>query len=77
MNVNTSESSETEIESFENLKYNIVDNNNNNLLDDSCDPDVNFFNVNLGTLIRRICFLRISIVLKKMSHHQATFQSCI
>ena len=46
MNVNTSESSESEIESFENLKYSIADNNNNILLDDSCDPDVNFFNVN-------------------------------
>ena len=50
MNVNTSESSESEIESFENLKYNIVDNNNNILLDDSCDPNVNFFNVNFENL---------------------------
>ena len=50
MNVNTSESSESEIESFENLKYSIADNNNNILLDDSCDPDVNFFNVNFESL---------------------------
>ena len=50
MNVNTSESSESEIESFENLKYSIADNNNNILLDDSCDPDVNFFNVNFENL---------------------------
>ena len=50
MNVNTSESSESEIESFENLKYSIADNNNNILLDDSCDRDVNFFNVNFENL---------------------------
>ena len=48
MNVNTSESSESEIESFENLKYGIA--GNNILLDDSCDPDVNFFNVNFENL---------------------------
>ena len=50
MNVNTSESSESEIESFENLKYIIADTNNNILLDDPCDPDVNFFNVNFENL---------------------------
>ena len=50
MIVNTSESSESEIESFENLKYSIADNNNNILLDDSCDPNVNFFNVNFENL---------------------------
>ena len=50
MNVNTSESSESEIESFENLKYSIADNNNNILLDDSCDRDVNFFNVSFENL---------------------------
>ena len=50
MNVNTSESSESEIESFENLKYSIADNNNNILLDESCDPDVNFFNANFENL---------------------------
>ena len=50
MNVNTIESFESEIESFENLKYSIADNNNNILLDDSCDPDVNFFNVNFENL---------------------------
>ena len=48
MNVNTSESFESEIESFENLKYSIADNNINILLDDSCNPDVNFENVNLN-----------------------------
>ena len=50
MNVNTSESSESEIESFENRKYSIADNSNNILLDDSCDPYVNFFNVNFENL---------------------------
>ena len=48
MNVNTSESSESEIESLENLKYGIA--GNNILLDDSYDPDVNFFNVNFENL---------------------------
>ena len=50
MNVNTSKNSESEIESFENLKYSIADNNNSILLNDSCDPDVNFFNVNFENL---------------------------
>ena len=50
MNANISESSESEIESFENLKYSIADNNNNILLDDSCDPDLNVFNVNFENL---------------------------
>ena len=50
MNVNTSESSESEIESFENRKYSIADNSNNILLDDSCDPYVNFFNANFENL---------------------------
>ena len=50
MTLNTSESSESKIESFENLKYSIAVNNNNILLNDSCDQDVNFFNVNLENL---------------------------
>ena len=50
MNANISESSESEIESIENLKYNIADNNNNILLNDSCDPDINVFNVNFENL---------------------------
>ena len=77
MNANISESSESEIESFENLKYSIADNNNNILLDDSCDPDLNVFNVNFENLNTLYCSLTISIVLMKMSDHQTTFQSCI
>ena len=50
MNLNTIESSESEIESFENLKYIIAVTNNNILLDDPCHPDVNFFNVNFENL---------------------------
>ena len=44
--MNTSEtasSSDSERPNFENLKYDIVDSSNNILLDNSCDPDVNFF----------------------------------
>ena len=33
---------DTEIKNFEKLKYKIT-NNNDVLLDDSCDPDINFF----------------------------------
>ena len=77
MNVNTSESSESEIESFENLKYSIADNNNNILLDDSCDPDVNFFNVNFENLNTPYLFpVDFSSPYEK-SHHQTTFQFCI
>ena len=43
MNVSTNEKDDTEIKNFENLKYKITD-NNDILLDDSCDPDINFFN---------------------------------
>ena len=43
MNANTKEKYDTETKNFETLKYNIPD-NTNILLDDSRDPDVNFFN---------------------------------
>ena len=56
MNVNTSESFESEIESFENLKYSTADTNNNILLGNSCDPDVNFFNVNFENVNRPYLF---------------------
>ena len=45
MNVNTSETCDTEIENFESLKYEISD-NDDILLNDSCDPDLNFFSGN-------------------------------
>ena len=35
-----------ETKSFESLKYSIAENSNDILLDDSCNPDVHFFNVN-------------------------------
>ena len=53
--MNTSEiasSSDPEHPNFENLKYDIVDNSDDILLHNSCDPDVNFFslkNQNLDT----------------------------
>ena len=46
--MNTSEtarSSDTERLNFENLKYEIVGNSDDIILDNSCDPDVNFFNL--------------------------------
>ena len=42
MNANTKEKYDNETKNFETLKYNIL-HNNDILLDDSCDPDVNFF----------------------------------
>ena len=44
MNVSTNEKSDIEIKNFKKLKYKITD-NNDILLNDSCDPDINFFNV--------------------------------
>ena len=46
MNVNTGEKSSSESQNFETIKYNTADNTPDFLLDNSCDPDVNFFNVN-------------------------------
>ena len=46
MNVNTGEKSISESHNFETLKYNIEDNTPDILLDNLCNPDVNFFNVN-------------------------------
>ena len=43
MNVSTNGKDDTEIKNFEKLKYKITD-NNDILLDDSCDPDINFLN---------------------------------
>ena len=42
MNVSTNEKDDTEVKNFKKLKYKITD--NNILLDDSCNPDINFFN---------------------------------
>ena len=43
MNANTKEKYDNETKNFETLKYNIL-HNTDILLDDSCEPDVNFFN---------------------------------
>ena len=43
MNANTTVEYHTKTKIFKTLKYNISD-NNDILLDDSCDPDVKFFN---------------------------------
>ena len=51
--MNTSEtasSSDRERPNFENLKYEIVDNSDDILLDNSCDPDVNFFSLKTQNL---------------------------
>ena len=48
--MNTSEtasSSDPERPNFENLKYEIVDHSDDKLLGNSCDPDVNFFNLKI------------------------------
>ena len=49
MNANTKEKYDNETKNFEILKYNISD-NTDILLDDSCDPDVNFFNKKFQSL---------------------------
>ena len=51
--MNTSEtasSSDPERPNFENLKYEIADNSDDILLDNSCDPDVNFFSLKTQNL---------------------------
>ena len=51
--MNTSEtasSSDPERPNFENLKYDIVVNSDDILLDNSCDPDVNFFSLKIQNL---------------------------
>ena len=53
--MNTSEtasSSDPERPNFENLKYNLVGNSDDILLDNSCDPDVNFFSLKTQNLDR-------------------------
>ena len=49
MNANTKEKYDNETKNFETLKYSISD-NTDILLDDSCDPDVNFFNKKFQSL---------------------------
>ena len=49
MNADGKEKYDTETKNFETLKYNISD-NTDILLDDSCDPDVNFFNKKFQSL---------------------------
>ena len=49
MNANTKKKYDTETKNFQTLKYNISD-NTDILLDDSCDPDVNFFNKKFQSL---------------------------
>ena len=46
MNANNDKDSNFETQSFKSLKYSIAENSNDILLDNSCDPDVNFFKVN-------------------------------
>ena len=51
MNVSTNKKDDTEIKNFEKLKYKITD-DNDILLDDSCDPDINFLTANFKALTR-------------------------
>ena len=51
--MNTSEtasSCDSEPPNFENLKYDIVDSSDDILLNNSCDPDVNFFSLKTQNL---------------------------
>ena len=49
MNANAKEKYDTKTKNFETLKYNMSD-NTDSLLDDSCDPNVNFFNKKFESL---------------------------
>ena len=53
MNANTKKKYDNETKNFETLKYNISD-NTHILLDDSCNPDANFFNKKFQSLDTRI-----------------------
>ena len=50
--MNANEGSKVEYESlnFESLKYSLLDDNDDILLDSSCDPDLNFFKNNIRNL---------------------------
>ena len=43
----SSETNNSEILNFKSLKYSISDNTHQNLLDNSCDPDKNFFDTDI------------------------------
>ena len=75
--MNTSEtasSSDPERPYFENLKYDIVDNSEDILLDNSCDPDVNFFSLKTQNLDTPYIYYRKnfknSLVVLLMIHFQ-------
>ena len=50
--MNANEGSKVEYESlnFESLKYSLLDDSDDTLLDSSCDPDLNFFKNNIRNL---------------------------
>ena len=51
MNISeTASTSDLECSNFENLKYEIADNSDDILVDNSCDPDVNFFSLKTQSL---------------------------
>ena len=75
--MNTSEtasSSDPERPNFENLKYDIVDYSDDILLDNSCDPDVNFFSLKTQNLDTPYIYYRKnfknSLVVLLMIHFQ-------
>ena len=57
-NMNANEVSKVEYESlnFESLKYSLLDDNDDILLDTSCDPDLNFFKNNIRNLDTKYFF---------------------
>ena len=62
--MNANEGSKVEYESlnFESLKYSLLDDNDDILLDSSCDPDLNFFKNNIRNLDTNICFQTSSTI---------------
>ena len=56
MNANEGSKAEYESLNFESLKYNLLDDNDDILLDSSCDPNLNFFKNNIRNLDKTYLF---------------------
>ena len=50
MNTNKQNKTENNPQNFESLKYSLLDDNGDILLDNSCDPDLNLFSENIKNL---------------------------
>ena len=58
MNTNKQNKTEYSPRNFESLKYSLLDDNGDILLDNSCDPDLNQFSKNIKNFRRNIFVLR-------------------